>query len=370
MEHDRFDTSFQKVKTNILTWLHPCEVSKKENEMNLIDKYIAEVGKYLPRRNRADIEAEIRSTLEDMLEERKQEQGKADDETIIALLKEYGAPRKVAESYTGPRYLIGPRVYPFFELVTKIVIAVLIAVSLVGLGLGLSKSSLVGPEFLKTVGGSALGLFSGLITAFGNIVLVFAILERVLPAKEFDEEETWNPAELAKEPDPDRVKFGEQIFEMFFLVLFLIVFNLYPEIIGIGFFNDSDWVFISPILTEAFFSYLPWINLLILLQLGFNIYLLRKGFWNTTTRVMNILLELGSIALAVAMLRGPSLASLTASQLAGTPLEEEAALFVTLANLVPLVTLSIVIIVSSIEVAQAVYRILKDRPSSPYPVIK
>ncbi len=40
--------------------------------MNLIDRYIAEVGKHLPRKNRADIEAEIRSTLEDMLDERKQ----------------------------------------------------------------------------------------------------------------------------------------------------------------------------------------------------------------------------------------------------------------------------------------------------------
>ena len=338
--------------------------------MNLIDKYIAEVGKHLPRKNRADIEAEIRSTLEDMLEERRQAEGTANDETVIALLKEYGAPRDVAESYTGPRYLIGPRVFPTFELVTKIVVAVLLALSLVAIGLSVARSSLVGPELIKIIGEQALDLLGGLITAFGSIVLTFAILERVLPAKEFEEEEEWNPADLASEPDPDRVKLGEQIFEMFFLVLFLIIFNLYPGIIGIGFFNDSDWVFISPILTEAFFSYLPWINLLILLQLGFNVYLLRKGFWNTTTRVMNILLELGNIALAVAMLRGPSLASLTASQLAGTPLEEEAALFVTLANLVPLVTLSIVIIVSSIEVAQAVYRILKDRPSAPYPVIK
>ncbi len=338
--------------------------------MNMIDKYVAEVGKHLPRRNRADIEAEIRSTLEDMLEERKQAEGAADDEAIIKLLKEYGAPREVAESYTGPRYLIGPRVYPIFELVTKIVVAVLSAIALVGLGLSLARTSSTGLELLKTFGESGLGLLGGLITAFGHIVLVFAILERVLPAKEFEEEEEWNPAELAREPDPDRVKFGEQIFEMFFLVLFLIIFNLYPGIIGIGFFNDNEWVFISPILTEAFFSYLPWINLLILLQLGFNVYLLRQGFWNTTTRILNILLELGSIALAVSMLRGPDLVSLTASQLAGTPLEESATLFMTIANLAPLLALTIVIIVSSIEVAQAVYRILKDRPSYPYPVIK
>jgi hypothetical protein len=338
--------------------------------MNLIDKYIAEVGKHLPRKQRSDIEAEIRSTLEDMLEERKQANGQISEVEIIELLKEYGAPREVADSYVGPRYLIGPRVYPTFELVTRIVLIVLFAIALAGLGLSLAKSSLSGTEFLKTTGESALGLFGGLITAFGNIVLVFAILERVLPAKEFEEEEEWDPAELAHEPDPDRVKFGEQIFEMFFLVLFLVIFNLYPGVIGFGFFNENDWVFISPVLTDAFFSYLPWLNILILLQLGFNIILLRGGWWNTGLRVANIVLELAGIALAVAMLRGPDLVSLTPAQLAGTPLEDSAELFVTLANVIPSLVLTIVIVVSSIEVAQMVYKIMKNRPSPPYPVLK
>jgi hypothetical protein len=276
----------------------------------------------------------------------------------------------VAESYTGPRYLIGPRVFPIFELVTKIVLVVLLGLTLAAIGFSLARTSLTGPELLTTTVEHALDLLGGLITAFGNIVLVFAILERVLPAKEFEEKEEWDPAELTSEPDPDRVKFSEQIFELFFLVLFLIVFNLYPGIIGIGFFDDSEWVFISPILTQAFFSYLPWINILIVLQIGFNLYLLRQELWNTTTRVINILLELGSIALAVAMLRGPDLVSLTASQLTGTPLEESAGLFITIARYSPYIALAIVIIVSSIEVAQAVFHILKDRPASPYPVIK
>ena len=157
---------------------------------------------------------------------------------------------------------------------------------------------------------------------------------------------------------------------MFFLVVFLVIFNLYPGLIGIGFFNENDWVFISPILTEAFFSYLPWLNILILLQLGFNIILLRRGWWNTGLRVANIALEVAGIALAVAMLRGPDLASLTATQLGGTPLEDSAQLFVTLANLIPTLVLSIVIIVSSIEVAQMVFKIMKSRPSSPYPALK
>jgi len=342
----------------------------KEKKMKLIDRYIAEVGRHLPRKQRADIEAEIRSTLEDMLEERKQAEGAVSEAEVIELLKEYGAPRDVADSYVGPRYLIGPRIYPTFELVTRIVLIVLFGIALAGLGLGLGQSSLTGAEFMKTIADSALGLFGGLVTAFGNIVLAFAILERVLPAKEFEEEAEWNPAELAREPDPDRVKFGEQIFEMFFLVVFLVIFNLYPGLIGIGFFNENDWVFISPILTQAFFSYLPWLNILILLQLGFNIILLRRGWWNTGLRIANIILEVAGIALAVAMLRGPDLASLTPAQLAGTPLEDSAGLFISLANWIPILVLTIVIIVSSIEVAQMVYKIMKSRPSSPYPVLK
>ncbi|HZJ22128.1 MAG TPA: hypothetical protein VFD54_02395, partial [Anaerolineales bacterium] len=169
--------------------------------MKLIDRYIAEVGRHLPRKQRADIEAEIRSTLEDMLEERKQAEGAVSEAEVIELLKEYGAPRDVADSYVGPRYLIGPRIYPTFELVTRIVLIVLFGIALAGLGLGLAQSSLTGPEFLKTIGDSALDLLGGLITVFGNLVLAFAILERVLPAKEFEEEEEWNPAELAREPD-------------------------------------------------------------------------------------------------------------------------------------------------------------------------
>ena len=339
--------------------------------MNLIDKYIAEVGKHLPRGNRADIEAEIRSTLEDMLEERKQAQGKVDDAMVIELLKEYGVPRKVAESYLGPRYLVGPRLYPIFEMVTRIVLAVLFAVALAGLGIGLARSSLSGPEFLKAVGESALGLLSGLITAFGNIVLVLAILERTLPAREFEKEaEEWNPADLANEPDPDRVKFGEQIVGIIFLVLFLVIFNLYPGVIGFGFFNESDWVFIAPVLTEAFFSYLPWLNVLILLQIGFSVYLLRQGAWNAGLRIVNILLELAGIALAVVMLRGPALVALTPAQLANTPLAESAEVFTKIANLLPTLVLTIIIIVSSIEVAQMVYQLVKSRPSPTYPIVK
>jgi hypothetical protein len=145
-------------------------------------------------------------------------------------------------------------------------------VTVIGLVIGLVQAGTSGPEFLKTLGSSALSLLTGLMTAFGNIVLVFAILERTLPKTDFAKElEDWDPSELASEPDPDRVKFGEQIFETIFAVLVLVILNLYPNVIGFGFLDKGEWVFIAPVLTKAFFSYLPWIN--ILMRHRFNIYL-------------------------------------------------------------------------------------------------
>jgi len=339
--------------------------------MNLIDKYIAEVGKHLPRRNRADIEAEIRSTLEDMLEERKQAQGTMDDAAIIELLKEYGAPRKVAESYVGPRYLVGPRMYPFFEMVTRIVLIVLTAVTLAGIGISLAKSGMTGPEFLKTLGSSILSLVGALIAAFGNIVLVFAILERVLPKTDFEKEmEDWDPKELASEPDPERVSLGKEIIGIFFTILVLVILNLYPNLIGFGFFNEGHWTFISPVLTKAFFGYLPWINILIVLQIGLQVYLLRHGSWNVVSRVANIVLELAQIALAVVMLRGPALVAMTPQQFAGTPLADAAEFFAKGANLLPTLVLAVVIFASTLEIVEMVNHLLKNRSSSPYPAIK
>ena len=60
--------------------------------MNLLDTYISEIGRRLPRRNHKDIEAEIRSTIEDILEERSGKSGQPVDEDQGSGIDE-GIPR-------------------------------------------------------------------------------------------------------------------------------------------------------------------------------------------------------------------------------------------------------------------------------------
>lgn len=326
--------------------------------MNLLDKYMLEVGKQLPRKNRLDLQAEIRSTIEDMLEDRSRESGRPLDEALTGeVLQEYGAPAKVAASYKPARYLIGPRLFPFFEMVVKIVLTVLTVVSLVGFGIASANRVFAGPDFLAALGKFVLEFLTGLISAFGNIVLAFAILERVLPASEFEKEaEDWTPAELEAEPDPDQVSRGEMIFEILFTVLGLALFNLYPNLVGFGMLKDGAWVYI-PVLSEAFFRYLPWINLLGGAQILLDLYLLRQGAWGTATRLFNLALEVGGIALAAIMLVGPSLVSLDAQALAET-MGEASGVISKLFLFLPAMVLIILIIVQSVEVIQAVRRLL------------
>ena len=329
--------------------------------MNLLDRYVEEVGKYLPRNSREDIKAEIRSILEDMINEMEQDGGPR-DEKVMKVLKEYGEPRKVAESYIGPRYLIGPRLYPTFELILKIVLACVLGAGLLGYGVSASiTDSFAGPDFLSFLGQFWLGLLGGMISAFGNIVIVFAILERVLPASKFEEvADEWNPADLAKEPDPDEVKMSEAIAAIIFTVAGLAIFNLYPNVVGLAFNTDGVWTFI-PILSKAFFTYLPWINLLGVLQIIFNLYQLRQATWTLFTRLSRIALELCTISLATAMLKGPSLIDLGVEKFAGTPLAGSADVFTKMFGFLPNLVLVIIIVVSIVEVVQSIYRLVRTR---------
>lgn len=339
------------------------------NALNLIDRYVAEIGKGLPRRNRADIESEIRSTLQDMLDERAAREARpVDDAMVRDVLKGYGAPSRVAASYRGTPYLIGPRMFPMFEMVTKIVVTVLVAVSLAGLAVGIGKDS-SGPAFIQALGLWAAQLFASLTSALGSIVIAFAILERVRPTRDFgrEKDEDWDPAELEREPDPAEVKPAEPIFAILFTVIWLVIVNVYPDLIGFGFATGGHWTSI-PVLSDAFFRYLPWMNLLGVLQIGLNVWLLRSGAWNMFSRIADIVLEVAGIVLAGFMLAGPSLVDVSPEKLANTPLAEASGTLAPLLGMLPTLVLSIVIVVSTLEVGKAIYKLLTRTPAAvPFP---
>jgi hypothetical protein len=345
---------------------------------NLIDIYVSEIGRRLPRRTRADIEAEIRSVLQDMLEERSQKFGKpVDEEMTLEVLKAYGVPEKVAATYQGERFLIGPRLYPIFILVLKIVLIVTGVLAAIGLGIALSQT--VGnPQIgIETTIKALANFGAAFMTALGNIVLIFAVLEWALfraggrlDLKGLPKEKEWDPRTLTKVSMPNQIRMGDMIAEIVGCFAAIVIFNFYPQIIGftpslnavvgsgnwaIGFGNT---IFI-PLLSESFFYFVPYLTLVWVLTIILDIVLLRMGYWNAVTRVVLTGLKVVNIVIAAVMLGAPSLLAVTTASLTAAMGDAQAAgILMTLLSQVVRVALWITIIGNSIEIIRTVSRLV------------
>lgn len=336
--------------------------------MNLIKRYVREIGRRLPPKNRSDIEKEIRSALEDMLEDRSKTESRAiDEEMTIQVLREYGKPEKVAASYQSERYLVGPQLFPTFWMIVKIVFIVLTSLAVIGLVIRLVNAEPVPMVIGQAVLDALAQYFGGIMSAFGNIVLVFAIIQYFAPNLKFDDEkdEEWNPRDLPDVVDEqDQVSVPGTIAETVFIVLGLALFNIYPNVIGIYGFTDAGRFF-APVLSEAFFRYMPWINLLWGLQIALNAWLLQQMRWNAGIRWLWIAIKAGSIALALAMLNGPSISALTPESMVTNMhfTADAAQMFSTLVGQVIQVALWITIVVGVVDIAKALVKIVRAQVS-------
>ena len=256
--------------------------------------------------------------------------------------------------------------FPMFEMILRIVFVVVIGASFIGLGVNLSKVGLSGPEFASALGEWSTGLLGGLITAFGNIVLVFAILERTKVVNEFEKEiKDWDPKELQAEPDPDQIDRADNIATIIFTVLGLVVLNLYPNLFVIGFLDNGTWVSV-PILTEVFFRFLPWINVMGLVQIGFNVFLLGQRDWKTFTRILDIVIDVAGMVLAVIILRTPGIFDVTTASLTKLGITEAADTLAQLFNFVPTIVIIVVVITTTVQAIKNLIRLFNVRSEPPY----
>jgi len=330
--------------------------------MELIDRYVYHVGQNLPYKQRADIETEIRSLLEDALEARSQELGRPADEGMAAgVLKEFGSPEKVASSYLPERYLIGPRLYPIFTLVMRIVLAVIGTLAVFGLVFKASQQPPAGAEFLPALGSTLANFFSTALQVLGNLVVVFWVLERVVPQAGAEKEGDWDPRKLEPAGDTEHIKPVGTIMEIVLSVAAILFFNLGPGEFG-RVLNFSDGVLvIVPVLSAAFYRLLPALTALWAMEILKNIWLLRRGKWDTATRWADLALNAAGLGLLLVLLLGGPLVSIPA---AGALNEHTAQLVEKGIDTGLKVALAVGFAVTAVEIATMIYRLF-SRPTTP-----
>jgi hypothetical protein len=141
---------------------------------DLIDRYVHQVGVYVRPKERADIEAELRSQIQDQLDDRYGDAPTQSD--IAAMLRQLGDPRTMAASYGGEQYLVGPDLYPFLLTVLRFGLPLVPAVVVIANFV----SALLSPEgsdWITLIVGSLFTALQMVLLFFAVVVIVFAILQ-------------------------------------------------------------------------------------------------------------------------------------------------------------------------------------------------
>jgi hypothetical protein len=318
-----------------------------KNENTLIDRYIHEVGQRLPKKLRDDIKLELRSALQDMLDERKLDTLSTNDEDAISqMLIEFGRPEKVASGYLPKRSVIGPQLYHPFIMALKIAGAVLVVLTALGLSLEIVNDGISIQSFIQSVA----QLYGNLIQMLGVVLIVFLVLERAGAGKE-SEKSVWDPRKLPKIDDPARLKRTESIVSIIFSVVALIIFNFYPEIIAVYGSVNGQWGAFA-LLAPEFAVHIPWLSAMWGLEIAMRTELLRQGRWNSGLRFAEFLLSLfGLFVLYRVIIGGPILTMSTLSWLVKG-------------------ALSIALVVTVIKAVGQAYRLLIPSAKSTNPLTK
>jgi hypothetical protein len=260
----------------------------REKANDLLERYLYKTGEELPKKQRDDVKAELRSLLTEAMEERAAEAGRDVDEEIAAqVLREFGKPDAVAERYRPVAYLIGPRLFPVFLDVSKIVLIVLACFYLGVVSLSLLTGSTRLPELFRpaSMGGFFESFVKVALYNLAILTLVFALIERFGDTRPESSKE-WDPRKLPAVPmkaDPDRVSVADRVFKIYAIVALFIWVNEFPDTVGFWFFAGdqtrvvrfSDIGLHLPVLL---------LNIFWALALGLNMWLLKLGRWTRETR--------------------------------------------------------------------------------------
>ncbi|MDX2141625.1 MAG: hypothetical protein SF123_26295 [Chloroflexota bacterium] len=191
---------------------------------DLIERYVHQVGRYLPEKDRRDVMTELRSQIQDQLEDR---YGKTPAQPeIAAMLTQLGAPHKIAASYAGEQYLVGPDLYPTMMMVLRgglpLVPGIVVIINIISAVASNETGDWIGPLI-----GSVLSALQATFFFAAAVVGIFAIIQR--SDEKLDQiVEPFNPLELPAVDDPravDRVEAAFGIAISTFIGLALLYFT-------------------------------------------------------------------------------------------------------------------------------------------------
>lgn len=277
--------------------------------MALTDNYIHEVTRRLPEKMRTDIALELRSTIDDMLPENFSEE----DEKWV--LNQLGNPVMLANGYADrPMYLIGPRYFDVYVTLLKMIVPIAAAISLLSIVtkylISYKPNEAILSFILDIVGSGVVTMLEVGMAVFFWLTLIFAITERV--NKDSDQQPLtfnftkWTADDLKHiVPIPKKKEISKlSVFaSLMWIAVFATLYLYANQIVGVYVENGDGLAFVMPAINqEVLQAYWPFVVVVIVLAVCFEIYKLLKRQWTKRVAVMNLLLQTVSTILSIVII--------------------------------------------------------------------
>lgn len=314
---------------------------------NWIERYVHEIGRHLPRKMRDDVQQELHSLLQEMFWERlEQVPDEKEEQVALNLIREFGKPEDVALRYLPKQALIGADSFPYYLVVLKIWLGI---VTLLFAAATLYTLITRFPESPLTYLGENFGeWFTSILVNFGLITLIFAIAERA-GAWRPQKASSWDPRALPERTDPNQIKRGELVVGIVFLIIFIAGINFYPNWIGLINVTGEEWDIVT-LLSADFYQHIPWITASALLDIIVKVIVLGRGRWEISSRLAELLVSLFGIFVLYRILNGGEILVIP--------------ILTTLAK----VGLRIILIITLLDAASKLYRLITHQPRSFWPL--
>ncbi len=264
--------------------------------MDLLNRYLHAVRFWLPSSKQDDILEELSEDIRSQIEEKESALGREMTEAEMGdFLKQRGDPMIVAGQFLPDQHLIGPPWFAIYLFVLRLVLLwVLLPLFVVMSGCVVLFSHDHATAFLDTLG----GFWTGALSAFAIITLVFAALDRYHHRLHLRE---WDPRKLPAVPkprDPRKIHRANSTVELIWGVLFVlwwVGFLRIPDIPG-----NTVQIGLAPMWRQF---YVP-ILVLSLSGMAVSLANLVNPWWSRARAAVRLAIDVGILTVSGMMLRG------------------------------------------------------------------
>ncbi|WP_436521590.1 permease prefix domain 1-containing protein [Actinoplanes sp. HUAS TT8] len=238
---------------------------------NIVDRYVFTALRRIPEQQRADIDRELRASIEDAVDARV-EAGESREAAVATTLTELGDPDRLADQYAGrPAYLIGPEFYPLWR---RLVRTMLLTILPIVVAVGVTVQIYHDPNIGKIIGSAV----SGVITIGAQICFwvtaVVWLLERTGAKTSF--KVNWSLDDLPKY-EGQRATFGPMVTGIVWVTILIaglvtqqFMFSDVPAL------DPANWAFWWPVMIALF-----------VLRAFYHVWVHRIGTWTRAVALVN-----------------------------------------------------------------------------------